>query len=50
MFELPSGDNDKDDCKPVLLIVELVICAPQSNKALEKLFSKLKYIKTNTYV
>ena len=39
VFELPSGDNDKDDCKPVLLIVELVMCAPQSNKALERLFS-----------
>ena len=34
MFRLSSGDNDKDDWKPVLLIVKLVICVPQSNPAL----------------
>ena len=47
MFELSSGDSDKDDWKPVLLIVELVMCAPQSNVVLERLFSQLNYIKTN---
>ena len=30
MFELSSGDNDKDDWKPVPLIFELVSCDPQS--------------------
>ena len=48
MFELSSCDNEKDDWKPVLLIVELVMCAPQSNAALERFFSQLNYIKTNT--
>ena len=28
MFALYPGDNDKDDWKPVLLIVELVMFAP----------------------
>ena len=46
-FELSSGDNDKDDWKPFLLIVELVIYAPQSNAVLERFFSQLNYIKTN---
>ena len=49
MFELSTGDNDKDDWKPVLLIVELVMCAPQSNAAIERFFSQLNYIKTNTH-
>ena len=49
MFQLSSGDNDKDDWKPVLLIVELVMCAPQSNAAIERFFSQLNYIKTNTH-
>ena len=48
MFQLSSGDNDKDDWKPVLLIVELVMCASQSNAALERFFSQLNYIETNT--
>ena len=39
MFELSFSDNDKDDSKPVLLIVELVMCAPQSNTMLERDFS-----------
>ena len=47
-FELFSGDNNKNDWKPVLLILELVMCAPQSNAALERFFSQLNYIKTNT--
>ena len=47
MFELSSGDNDKDDWIPVLLIVELIMCAPQSNAALERFFRQLNYIKTN---
>ena len=34
IFELSSGDNDKDDWKRVLLIVELVMCTPQSNVVL----------------
>ena len=46
-FELSSGDNDKDDGKPFLLIVELVIYAPQSNAVLERFLSQLNYIKTN---
>ena len=48
MFGLFSGDNNKNDWKPVLLIVELFMCAPQSNAALEKFFSQLNYVKTNT--
>ena len=48
MFEVSSGNNDKDDWKPVLLIVELVMSAPQLNAVLERFFSQLKYIKTNT--
>ena len=32
----------------VLLIFELVMCAPKSNAALERFFSQLNYIKTNT--
>ena len=47
MFELSSGDNDKDDWKPALLIVELVMCPPQSNAELERFFSQMNYIKTN---
>ena len=46
-FELSSGDNNKDDWKPFLLIVEIVIYAPQSNAVLERFFSQLNYIKTN---
>ena len=37
----------KDDWKPVFLIVELVMCAPQSNAVLERFFSQLNYVKTN---
>ena len=48
VFRLSSGDNDKDDWKPVLLIVKLVIYVPQSNAALERFFNQLNYIKTNT--
>ena len=47
MLELSSGDNDKDDWKPVLLIVELIMCPPQSNAELERFFSQMNYIKTN---
>ena len=47
MFELSSGDNDKDDWKAVLLIAELVMCPPQSNAELERFFSQMNYIKTN---
>ena len=50
MFELSSGDNDKNDWKPVLPIVELVMCAPQSNAALERFFSQLNYIQTDICV
>ena len=46
--ELSSGNDDKDDWKPVLLIVELVMSAPQSNAVLERFLSQLKYIKANT--
>ena len=42
MFELFSGDNDEDDWKPVLLIVELAVCASQSNAVLQSAY----YIKT----
>ena len=50
MFELSSGDNDKDNCKPVLLIVELVMVAPQLDAVLERFSSQLNYIKTKTLV
>ena len=36
MFELSSGDSEKGDWKHILLIVELVMCAPQSNVVLER--------------
>ena len=49
MFKLSFGGNEKNDWKPVLLIVELVMCAPQSNTALERFFSQINYIKTNTH-
>ena len=44
MFELSSGDSDKDDWKPILLSFELVMCAPQSNVVLERFFSQLNHI------
>ena len=47
IFELSSSDYGKDDWKPVLPIVELVMFAPQSNAVLERFFSQLNYIKTN---
>ena len=47
MFELSSDDSEKGDWKHILLIVELVMCAPQSNVVLERFFSQLNYIKTN---
>ena len=49
MFKLTFVHNEKDDWKPVLLIVELAVCAPQSNTVLERFFSQINYIKTNTH-
>ena len=42
-----SNDTDKCDWKFALKIVEIALCAPQSNAALERFFSQLKFIKTN---
>ena len=47
IFEIPATSIDNDDWKPALLIIELVMCAPQSNATLERFFSQLKNIKTN---
>ena len=40
------NDADKNDWVYGLLIVEIGLCAPQSNTALERFFSQLKFIKS----
>ena len=44
VFQLKKHDNDKEDWSLTLLIVEICLCAPYSNAALERFFSLLKYV------
>ena len=46
IFQLKKHDNDKEDWSLTLLIVEICLCAPYSNAALERFFSLLKYVKS----
>ena len=46
VFLLKKHDNDKEDWSLTLLIVEICLCAPYSNAALERFFSLLKYVKS----
>ena len=46
VFLLKKHDNDKEDWSLTLLIVKICLCAPYSNAALERFFSRLKYVKS----
>ena len=46
VFQLKKHDNDKEDWSFTRLIVEICLCVPYSNAALERFFSLLKYVKS----
>ena len=46
IFEI-SNNLDKYLWKKTLLLIEIPLCAPQSNAAQERFFSQLKYAKSN---
>ena len=44
---LLRNDIDKVEWKAALRVIEIGLCCPQSNAALERFFSQFKFIKTN---
>ena len=46
VFQVRKHDDNKEDCSLTLLIIEIFLCAPYSNAALERLFILLKYVKS----
>ena len=47
VFRLGKDEGRKEEWRGALLILEICLCAPHSNAALERFFSLLKYVKSN---